>query len=368
MRTSTSREHEQAAGVNLAPRRTPWLAWFYCAGLLGLWLVFTVIGERWWPVAYLLYVPRVVWALPLLAVLPRLLALAYSAPGRAGQRRDWLQVLPVVAAAGVLLGPLGGLHWPAASQTPSARRAPGRAVRVLVQNVHRFPVTDPFVGEVNALEPDLVVLQEATGKPTTWWRQRLPGYVWIQAGEHLLGSRYPVLRVTDRWRSGHVRYDLDVDGQRLRLFSVHPPSPQFAVRRVLGRPNEDEPSHWGHATRFGVLRDDASRRENALATVAAELQDPMLSIVAGDTNIAGGGWLLPHHFARWTDAFDAVGSGFGYTFPAWAPWLRLDRLLVGPGLTVERLTYTNAVESDHRGLVADVWLTDVRGERPKAAR
>lgn len=343
-------------------RTSIWLAWLYFATLGGLWLLFAVVGERWWPVAYLLYVPRAAWALPMLG------ALVVGCRQRASPRLDWRQGLPLVGAVGLLLGPLGGLQWRVVARAPGARTAPGHAVRVLVQNVHRFPVTEPFVREVTALEPDLVVLQEATGKSPAWWGERLPGYVWIQTGEHLLGSRYPVLHVTDRWRSGHVRYDVDIDGQRLRLLSVHPPSPQFAVRRVLGLPNEDEPAHWANATRLGVLRDDASRRVNALATVAGELPDSALSIVAGDTNIAGGGWLLPHYFSRWTDAFDAVGSGFGYTFPAWAPWLRLDRLLVGPGLTVERLTYTNAVESDHRGLVADVWLTDIHDERRKAAR
>lgn len=340
--------------VNHQPgcRRSLWLCWLYLAGLFGVWLLFTMVGERWWPVAYLLYVPRVTWALPLLAI-----GLG-SWRRRAGYEWCWLTALPIAGALGLLLGPLGGLRWHPVIPSPVDADVAGRRLRVLVQNVHRFPVTEPLVRAVSELEPDLVVLQEATGMPTTWWRQRLPGYTWVQAGEHLLASRYPVLGVVDRWRSGHVRYDIDVEGRPLKVFSVHPPSPQFAVRRVLGLRNEDEPAHWTHATRLGVLRDDASRRLRALAAVAEELPDSTLSIVAGDTNLADGGWILPHYFARWTDAFDAVGSGFGYTFPAWAPWLRLDRVLVGAGLTVQRLTYTNPVESDHRGLVADVLVDD----------
>jgi endonuclease/exonuclease/phosphatase family metal-dependent hydrolase len=224
----------------------------------------------------------------------------------------------------------------------------------LVQNVHRFPQIEPFLAGLSTQKPDLVMLQEATGKPVEWWQYTVPEYRWMQTGEHLLGSKFPVADVVDHWRTGHVLYRVSVYGETISLFSLHPPSPQFAIKHVLGAASEDEPREWSRMGRLDVLAHDMRRRMGALAAVRDELADADVAIVGGDTNLAQGGWATGEFFSGLTDAFEASGRGFGCTFPAWAPWLRLDRLLVSRSVRVVSLSYTNAVDSDHEGLLVDV--------------
>ena len=57
------------------------------------------------------------------------------------------------------------------------------------------------------------------------------------------------------------------------------------------------------------------------------------------------------------DAFDRVGSGLGYTFPAKRPWMRIDRVLVSEKFEPLRVRNGGGVESDHRYLSADLLLT-----------
>src|SRR5438128_8030707 len=51
------------------------LAWIYLVALLGVLALFWFVGERWWPVVVLLYLPRLTFALPLVVTVPALLAI-----------------------------------------------------------------------------------------------------------------------------------------------------------------------------------------------------------------------------------------------------------------------------------------------------
>lgn len=341
----------------MSSKRTPagsrWQPWAYVVALGCLWLVFERVGEEWWPVAYLLYVPRLVWALPLLAlVAPRRRDAWWRQLGSA-LRYNWA---PLGIALAILLGPLGGGRWAVGAAPPVAEGEPDREhhLRLIVQNVHGFPATEPFLIELARLKPDLVMLQEATGRTALWWQRAAPEYGWQQVGEHLLGSKFPVKKVVDRWRTGHVLYHVELRGETLRLFSLHPPSPQFAVKHVLGIGADEVPRQWARMGRVAVLEHDVRRRLDALAAVRDELGSARLAIVGGDTNVAGGGSAIGRYLSGLTDAFEVAGRGFGYTFPAWLPWLRLDRVMVTRQMRVTGLAYTNAVGSDHRGLVVDV--------------
>lgn len=261
----------------------------------------------------------------------------------------------MVLAGLVLLGPIGGARWSwQTNATAPTRLDDGpRRLRVFSQNVHGFPNFDEFVRDLANAQPDLILLQEATGQSAHVWGNVAPAYEWRVVGEHVFGSRFPVTRVSDHWRLGYVRFAVDVAGKLMDVVSVHPPSPRFAVRHVLGLAAEG-PREWATMTRPAVLAHDWQRRVNTLVAVRRELDGARPAIVAGDTNFTHAGWALRHYLAELTDAFDAVGRGFGYTFPARAPWLRLDRVMVTEHLHVVAMRHTNGVESDHRGLVVDL--------------
>src|SRR5690606_22115016 len=144
------------------------------------------------------------------------------------------------------------------------------------------------------------------------WDKVASGYHWRVAGEHVFGSRFPITRVSDHWRLGYVRFEIDIEGAPLDVVSVHPPSPRFAVKRVLGRSAEGR-RVWENMTRADGLAHDWQRRVNTLLAVRQEVDGARPAIVAGDTNFTHGGWALRHYLGELTDAFDAVGRGFGYT-------------------------------------------------------
>jgi vancomycin resistance protein VanJ len=75
-------------------------------------------------------------------------------------------------------------------------------------------------------------------------------------------------------------------------------------------------------------------------------------IVAGDTNLPSLSWTLAEHLGHFRDAFSAAGVGFGYTFPARHPWMRIDRVLTNDKLTAVAFRLGNATGSDHRWVFA----------------
>ena len=51
-------------------------------------------------------------------------------------------------------------------------------------------------------------------------------------------------------------------------------------------------------------------------------------VLAGDTNVTDGSQIFARYFGDYQDGFRSAGVGFGYTFPSFEPWMRLDRILV----------------------------------------
>lgn len=319
------------------------LAWSYVALLCLIWALFRWVGERHWSIALLLYVPRMVWAIPLLGF------------GVSAVRSRMASVYaPSSVALVVWLGPLMGLRWSSGEALPHAS-APPRVVRMFVQNVHGFPQVDGLLAQLRAIEPELIVLQEAGRFSVDWWEAAIPDREWHRQGEHILGSRFPVKRAVGAWDKGYVRYDMELGAEQVSLFSIHPPSPQFALRHVLRGPAPEHPKEWSSLAAFDVLDRDVQQRRRVLQAIARDAQlvsNPV--IIAGDSNTPDGGRVLRDHFSDWTDAFDRVGTGFGYTFPSQAPWLRLDRVWVTPRLRVISVRQDNSVRSDHRALVVEL--------------
>ena len=76
-----------------------------------------------------------------------------------------------------------------------------------------------------------------------------------------------------------------------------------------------------------------------------------------DFNVPEGGALLRGRFDGTEDAFAEAGNGYGYTFPVhrhYLPWLRLDRVLHGPGLRAVRATVTGRRGSDHAAMLVEL--------------
>ena len=310
-------------------------------------------AESWWVTTALLYAPRIVFALPL-----PLIALGLLLSGL--RKLLWSQLVALL----VLLFPLLGLvlPWPASATADVPR------VRLLSFNANSgFFGAPAIVREILAANPDIVLIQEGQfggGELSEALHARYP---YVQAStQFTVASRFPIVSATDperlpyfgRQRSPRfMRYLIQTPLGEIACYSVHPISPRGALhihrfRDVLhqlrtgafltGDPEADVVGNAG-------LR---ALQIEAAANLAAREQVPV--IVAGDTNLPGLSSILRKHLARYADAFRTASWGFGYTFPANHPFLRLDRILGGPELHFTSFRVGCPGVSDHLCVVAEI--------------
>jgi len=330
--------------------RRKWLvssAFAYPLALAATFALFLLVGERHWLTAALLYVPRIAFGAPLLVLVPALWLTR--------RRLLWTQVV----AFALLLFPLMGFVLPGPRP-----RAHGQTLRVLSHNVDTGRLReDLLLREVDTLRPDIVLFQESWS-PTlcTNPRRRFAHVECIS--EFVIASRFAILERTTpepvehlgaRRTARFLRYLLESNLGKLAVYSMHPVSPRGAVRLPKSRAGEllSAARIW---TGRGELLKNASLREKQAGAVAAlckREQAPVL--IAGDTNLPGSSAALRRYFSDFRDGFSRAGWGFGYTFPAQHPFLRLDRMLVGPELDFAEFQVGCPDASDHLCVVADVF-------------
>jgi Endonuclease/Exonuclease/phosphatase family len=156
-----------------------------------------------------------------------------------------------------------------------------------------------------------------------------------------------------------VRYRVDTPAGPLQVINVHPVSPRNGLEEARG----DGFLHGLLRGRIGSDEGIATLRTNSLLrlhqarAIAAEAQrsaHPVL--IAGDTNMPGLSWILASTLGEYRDAFAVAGRGFGYTYPATRPWMRIDRMLGDRRLVFHRCQVLPDIASDHLAVLADVTL------------
>lgn len=327
-------------------------AYAYPLCLLALCALLTTVGESYWVTAALLYVPRVLYGAPVLVLAGALWLLKE-------RRLLWTQA----AAAAVVVFPLMGLvlPWPTGSTT-------GPRLKLLSFNVDSANYgSDRLLAVVDREQPDLVLFQESPwgGPLHDGLRARFPHV--DSSTQFLLASRYPVVDRTEppkvptaaRMRSPRfMRYVVDSPLGKLAVYSLHPISPRGALgissfrgmfhRMRTGAVLEGDPE--GDLERNSELR---LKQVAAAAAMAERESVPVL--LAGDTNLPGSSAALRRYFSRYADGFRSASWGFGYTFPAKRPFLRLDRVMVGPELGFASFRVGCPETSDHLCVVAELF-------------
>jgi endonuclease/exonuclease/phosphatase (EEP) superfamily protein YafD len=303
------------------------LAAAHLLAALALFPLFALRPRTGW-VAFLLYAPRVALLLPALIT-------AVALRGR------W-RILPLLTAA-IVLGPLMGLHLNGAGREGE--------VRLLSSHVG-FSGGNPDAVRAMLVEaePDVVVLEAAGTRLFVALQAAFPRRVWLKASQYVVGSRWParVLAEGDTFPHGWpawIRFAIDSPVGTLDLLAVHPQSPRPLLRGSVRRGLRGDRPEMEALERQLRDIDDADRHGGPLR------------IVAGDFNVPELAGLLRGLFAGTADAFAAAGNGYGYTFPAhgrWIPWMRLDRVLTGPGLRATRAEVIGRRGSDHAALMVDL--------------
>ncbi|HLK91696.1 MAG TPA: endonuclease/exonuclease/phosphatase family protein [Polyangia bacterium] len=346
---STAERTEAAPGGR--PRAARWLgrvargaAIAYLLALLAVVAALRLIGERWWVTTIALYLPRIGFALPLPFIVAALLAA--RAPGA------WL--LTQLAAAAVVVGPLMGLHLGG----PRAPTPGAPAFRIFTANIGLgYYGLDEVLERIHTTAPDVVVLEETEDDNVDTLRAGLAGYVFWNQEQFTIASRFPIENASVE-RGDFATCRLMTPGGPVRLFAVHPVSPHSAFDRLRGEGLRGEIVTGRILKSRGKAKTESNAtfrldQIEAFADAAAAAREPVL--IAGDTNLPDLSWALAHWLGGYRDAFAEAGRGFGYTYPAQrVVWMRIDRVLVGPGLRVLAAATAPPRVSQHLPLVVDL--------------
>jgi endonuclease/exonuclease/phosphatase (EEP) superfamily protein YafD len=309
------------------------LAFAHAALLLFLIAAFRWVGENHLTLAFLLYLPRVIFLLPApFLLLPAVLC------------RRWTATLALSGASLLFLNVAMDLRWRGAA--PPTAATPGASLIVLTYNrgEHANQSLQPFK---NHVRPDLIVLQEAPGRAAGYLAAE--GYGEFpharDVAEFTLLSRYPILSAEGvptppgtGFAPVAARFTIDFSGTPVAVYSVHTASPRDTLlyyRRgaflhgLIGLPGTPF-AEKRRANQSFWDRRIAEARQLAEQVAA----DPLPTIVAGDFNAPAGGYIHGLFAARFEDAHRAAGHGFGHSFPGTTrnplsrggPWMRIDYL------------------------------------------
>lgn len=313
--------------------RLRWLFKFWVTSypllLLFLALGFRHLGENNLFFAYLLYLPPLLWWLPLVSMVPCVLF--------------WrIGVLPCLLSSAVCL-----VFFPAFER----KHLPERTMRK--ESVREFVVLTHNMGQqgkqdlsdfLQEVTPDVMALQESNlrGRRIEQWQPSREFPHHQSLGEYTLLSRHPILSsekltsITGRGRFFAARFVVDWKGREVAIYSVHLQSPRetlyFLTRGaflygLLGFPGS--PWETKRVKYEEFWRNQISDASQLLERVRA---DPLPCILAGDFNATDLGYIhgmLTHELG---DAHAEAGRGTGYSFPgqtrnplsAGGPWMRID--------------------------------------------
>lgn len=308
-------------------------------GAQVLFVVLLAIGERAHLGFLALYAPR----LPVVAFVGVGMALAAFA-----RRRRLLVGQAIYCAAFPFL--IAGLHVNTRASPTDRVREP---IRLATYNTYFGKLgREKLDDELDATSADLLVLQAAYDSLGDRLRRRYPEKSVHQSSELVLVSRFPIRDVEEpaalppNVRPMFVTYLLDTPFGPLVLTNVHPYSPRHAL--------------FGEAD----ARENIDAREAQIAAaVASARRRGAPFVIAGDTNLPEWSAIARRHLADLGDAFADVGFGFGFTFPAKRPWMRIDRVMHGPGVRALEAKVMDRGASDHRMLLVSLEMTPPHGSQ-----
>ncbi|HEY3265493.1 MAG TPA: endonuclease/exonuclease/phosphatase family protein, partial [Armatimonadota bacterium] len=283
----------------------PWAAG-YLAALLLLWAAEELVGERFWLSTLAAYAPAALYALPMAVLVPLVVI-----------RRDARGLLLLLPCTLILTFPLGNLaiHGAPPSRTTAA-------LSVMTYNIHGGRAgVDRLAAEIRAARPEIACLQETRGFGERL-KRALPEYNVAAEGDVAIISRPPITsrrRLTfdsqTIWRSALEARTM-WNGRPIRVIAVHfVVGPRHASKGFV--------PHWSEA--------GAARLEQVDQLLRWVKADETRTIIAGDFNMPPRGLAYRLLTAQARGGFADAGLGFGATYPANRPLLRIDHILTAHG-------------------------------------
>ena len=308
--------------------------------------------STWW-LELLQYVPYPAYLLPALAAFGLSFVLTW-----------WWRVaaaLGVMLVATVVMGAVWG----------HADEGSGRVrVRMMTYNIKAYLAErhagglDALAREVALHDPDILVMQDAADLSL---RRRLApelaaavfkGREVYAHGQYIVVSRFPLrdCQPADmsfrQQRADYVRCIVSVHGVDVDLLTAHLLSPRRGLNATRHEPVEGI-DDWQQN-----FADRLTQARELAAGVAAPTRPVIL---AGDLNASEASPVIRTLLAQGLrDAFSSAGRGYGYThghaLKLGISFLRIDHILVSPGIGVSAAFPGGWQASEHRPVIADLWL------------
>ncbi len=309
------------------------LCWVCLIAMVALIYHLRTSGDRTSLATVLIFSPRLVFALPVVLLLPMLV-----------YRSCWIPILLLIFTA---LFPLMGLcvSW----HRLTAHAPVGQPIRVLAFNLHHLDFNTPgFTQYLINSQADVLLFAEMPGRVN---RQNLPpGLTHVtRHGELCVASRYPIHTLRIIKNEVAIRYTLDTPAGSMDLIGVHLSSPHWALRDSI------DGSEQGTEE---LARNINARREEseALASEIQQRADHPL-VIAGDFNLAPDSPLFISNFSMMTDAFESAGFGFGWTYYHQHAMVRIDHVVANEFVQFKACSVGPSLGSPHRPVVADLVLS-----------
>ncbi len=355
-------------------RWTARAGWAWSIMVVVTWLLLITTSESFLPATLLAYGPRYVLLAPFVLLLPAAVVFARSA------------LAPLTIALLMVLGPImGGRVSLKTMGRTYPDRPPAGAMRVISFNARGGLVASVSLRDfVARTQPDIIAMQEC-GEALWDTLQAMPGWHRTRYANLCTASRWPIASLDTMPRADFERvsqYGFGGTGLVLRHVLTSPRGPLVFVNLHLetarkglesfvgaegfipdrpGAAGKDAAVPAGGATRGfemnAVVRDRESERA-AGWSVKGDLSVP--SLIAGDFNLPVESAIFRRHWGDFVDAFDASGTGFGWTKREGALLrVRIDHIL-GTAVSPRPIGawVGPALGSDHLPVIADLAWRD----------
>lgn len=300
-------------------------------------------GDRWGPATVVLFGPRWLSVIPLVAVWGAVAA---------WNRAAWF---PALLAAIVVLFPIMGLRTGWRAWLSLGSRAGD--VRIVTFNAAGAgSLTPEAFTFLTAPDVDIVAIQECGNLGEVF--TRLPEWHGDTRGGACLLSRYPILEVKQMERDGLltaggsglvVRYSLAGPARPIHVTNLHLETPRQGFEALLA-------GRFAQGLRQLSTSSQLRRIESDLARRWVD-EAPDAAIVAGDFNTPVESTIYREHWGDLRNAFSYAGMGFGRTRDNGWIKVRIDHVVTTDAWRPIRAFVGPDLGSDHRAVVADLRWT-----------